>query len=132
MAQNETTVRPRFAWLWWFPSIAWAALIFYLSSKTSSELPKVEIPYLDKVVHFVLFGTLALLTFGGFCFGSGVRFWKAVVLAFVIASAYGASDEIHQFWTPGRSVDVNDWIADTFGASGVFLTNLVRKKLSRD
>ena len=132
MTPTEETKRPPLAWMWWIPAVVWAALIFYLSSKTSSELPKVDIPYLDKVVQFILFGSLALLTFSGFRFGSGSRFWKAAALAFVIASAYGASDEIHQIWTPGRSSDVFDWVADTLGASGVFLTAVLRGKLSRD
>jgi VanZ family protein len=40
---------------------------------------------------------------------------KAIMLAFLITSAYGASDEFHQSFVPNRSCDVLDWAADTFG-----------------
>jgi VanZ family protein len=35
----------------------------------------------------------------------------------LVVSAYGASDEWHQSFVPGRSTDVRDWIADTIGAA---------------
>ena len=38
--------------------------------------------------------------------------WAAILLA----SAYGALDEVRQSFTPGRSVEVDDWVADTLGA----------------
>jgi VanZ family protein len=31
-------------------------------------------------------------------------------------SLYGASDEIHQGFVPGRSPEVWDWVADTLGS----------------
>jgi VanZ family protein len=34
----------------------------------------------------------------------------------VIASLYGASDELHQSFIPGRSPEIGDWVADTLGA----------------
>jgi VanZ family protein len=37
-------------------------------------------------------------------------------MAIGITSLYGMSDESHQFFTPHRSVDVFDWLADTTGA----------------
>jgi VanZ family protein len=33
----------------------------------------------------------------------------------LVASFYGATDEIHQFYVPGRTMEVYDWIADTLG-----------------
>lgn len=37
-------------------------------------------------------------------------------MAVGITSLYGLSDEFHQFFTPHRTVDVFDWLADTTGA----------------
>jgi VanZ family protein len=34
-----------------------------------------------------------------------------------MASAFGASDEFHQAFVPGRTADVADWMADTLGAA---------------
>jgi len=39
-----------------------------------------------------------------------------VFLTIAAASLFGASDECHQSFTPGRQADVFDWLADTLGA----------------
>jgi VanZ family protein len=42
--------------------------------------------------------------------------WPAAILgAIALTSVYGASDEWHQLYTPLRSADVRDWLADTIG-----------------
>lgn len=41
---------------------------------------------------------------------------RAAVLAAVLASAYGVTDEVHQYFVPGRSADAADWLADATGA----------------
>jgi VanZ family protein len=64
----------------------------------------------DKAAHFSIFGLLATLVLRPF---HGRR---GVVWAIVIVSLFGASDEWHQSFTPGRSMDYHDWIADTLGA----------------
>jgi VanZ family protein len=38
-------------------------------------------------------------------------------LAIVIVSIFGLSDELHQHFTPGRSMEFMDWVADTLGAT---------------
>ncbi len=39
------------------------------------------------------------------------------MLAVGVASAFGASDEWHQSFVPGRSAELADWVADTAGAA---------------
>lgn len=64
----------------------------------------------DKVAHFAIFGLLAtLVARAGF---PGRRAWLAVL----IVSLFGLSDEWHQSFTPGRDVEVLDWVADSLGA----------------
>lgn len=128
MTEEWTTPRPPLAWMWWLPAILWAAGIFYLSARTGDELPRFDFPMLDKIVHFGLFGVLALLAFAGLRFGSGLRFGAAVLLAFALASLYGGTDELHQLFTPARSSDLRDWIADTLGAGIVFAAHLLRPR----
>ena len=38
-------------------------------------------------------------------------------MAIIAASIYGASDEYHQYFVPGRVCDWVDWVADTLGAT---------------
>jgi len=46
---------------------------------------------------------------------SGVTI-RRVLLAIVLATAYGVTDEFHQWFVPGRTADVHDVIADSEGA----------------
>jgi VanZ family protein len=96
-----------FRWLW--PLLV-AATIFYASSRSLVAAPG-GIRVNDKLAHFCaygLLGSLVLRALGGS--------WRGAVAAVVIASAYGASDEWHQSFVPGRSPEAADWIADTLGA----------------
>lgn len=43
--------------------------------------------------------------------------WAAVVLAIACASLYGITDELHQYFVPGRACDPADWLVDTCGAA---------------
>ena len=99
----------------WGPVLAWAALIFTLSSLQMPSGPS-RIG-LDKVAHLFVFATLAALLAralsGG---GSGIQPSRAVMWAIALATLYGASDEFHQRFVPGRSSDVFDLAADAAGA----------------
>ena len=86
-----------------------AALIFNASGR--SHLAGPEIVNIDKVIHFAVFGLLATLV----CrLGRG---WQAAAWSLLAVSAFGATDEWHQSFVPGRSSEVADWIADTAGAA---------------
>jgi VanZ family protein len=69
-------------------------------------------PY-DKVVHFTMYGVFAgLITLSLRQQRALLRLLFVAVLA---VSAFGAADEWHQQFIPGRSVDVKDWMADSLG-----------------
>lgn len=97
----------------WALSIA--GLIFYASSRSFVAAPGIT-KMDDKFGHFAVYGLLATLV----CrMGQG---WRAALGAVIVVSAYGASDEWHQSFVPGRSPEVEDWISDTVGAAvAVFL-----------
>ena len=88
-----------------------AAVIFYASSRSLVAAPG-GIQVNDKLAHFCAYGLLASLVLRAL--GGG---WRGALAAVVIASAYGASDEWHQSFVPGRSPEVADWVADTLGAA---------------
>ena len=110
-------------------TLAYAYLIFAASSEDTSSI---AIPrYVDKLIHFVEFGFLCLMT----CWAlSSTRIGSKniykLILVIGITSFYGMSDEFHQSFTPHRSVDVFDWLADTAGAVAAgFLWQTLTHKL---
>jgi VanZ family protein len=106
----------------WGPAAVWAAFLFLLSSRPT--LPVQMDNGLDKVAHFGAYLILGgLLTFGSERLH--LSSWFAVLLGF----SYGAIDEIHQSYVPGRYASVGDWIADALGTlAGVFLFLLFRRR----
>lgn len=99
----------------WGPAALWAAVLFLLSS-----LPEVpgaaRVAVNDKVAHLVLYTVLGLTlawTRRRPARGSGPSH-RALLLAGI---AYGASDEIHQIFVPGRTPSLADWGADIIGVA---------------
>lgn len=95
---------------------ALAATVVLASSRTVLGCPDwLQFHNFDKVAHFAVFGLLATLV---------VRIpWVrkrrplGILTAVMAVSLFGITDELHQSFTPGRSVDVWDWVADTIGAA---------------
>lgn len=100
----------------WIPGIAYMALIFYLSSRSSFGMLS-YIPISDKLVHFVLYAGLASSLFIGAYKAPLTQYFSPYWLVFLIAILYGISDEFHQGFVPNRSVDIRDWLADVSGAA---------------
>ena len=102
-------------WPWALAAVLWAALIYVLSSIPAGDggLDLPDIPGVDKVAHAASFGVLTVLLAQALKATGNVA---SLVLAVVLASAYGVTDEVHQRFTPGRDPDVLDWVADTVGA----------------
>ncbi len=93
------------------PAVAFAVLIFVLSSLPGVDVPSVVVPLSDKWLHaaeYAAFGLLLLLA------AWGLGSWRWTV-AFVAGAAYAAFDEFHQSFVPGRVADLMDWGADVLG-----------------
>ena len=97
-------------------AIAMAAFVL-IGARKVGEVGSVPGPYLDKIVHALYYGAMAVLVDRGF----GGRL---PVVAMAIAIAVGGADEIHQMSVPTRDASVFDWMADLTGA--VVLTLLWR------
>jgi VanZ family protein len=95
---------------------AYAALIFVLSSQPD-PLPMLTQNLWDKGIHFVEYGALGVLVAVAVR-TSGASLRRAGILGALLASLYGASDEFHQWFVPGRDADPRDWLADTLGSAG--------------
>ena len=103
--------------LFWLPALLLAGLIFWLSSQ--SKLPEIGPAFWqkDKAAHLIFYGVLGAFVLLGLRRTTSLSLPKAALLAILITSAYGASDEFHQRFVPNRTCDVWDWVADTTGGA---------------
>ena len=88
-------------------------LLYWLSSQTSPGGGGLPIP--DKLAHAIAYFGLYIVA----RLATGTVMSNAVVAmlaALAIAMLYGATDEWHQSYTPGRDADALDWVADAVGA----------------
>lgn len=129
--------------------IGWCAIIFSLSAQNSEESTQTSggvieavcefvVPEFDdftghertefieklqftvrKSAHFTAYAILGFLSwFALYGFKKGYRYAAAVGFSFL----YACSDEIHQYFVPGRSSEFRDVLIDTGGAAvGTFL-----------
>jgi VanZ family protein len=102
-------------WLAWLPAVACATAIFVLSSQPVLPSPG---GLSDKTAHAIAYGVLGTLCLVGVTGArlSGVT-GSSLLVAFVLAVLYGASDEFHQSFVPGRSPEWGDLLADAVGAA---------------
>jgi VanZ family protein len=69
-----------------------------------------------KTAHVIEYGILATLIYRALI-NSNVSNKKAMLYSVALAFLYGATDEFHQSFTPGRGPKFTDVLIDTFGAS---------------
>ena len=98
------------------PALAYMSLIFVLSS-FPIQLDLERVPFRDKGVHFVEYGTLGALLAHALraTYPRAHSLW-IWILATIATVLWGALDEIHQAFVPGRNSDVVDLMADAVGA----------------
>lgn len=111
----------------WLPAIAYMAVIYTLSAQP--DLPA-ELPFSggDKVAHAVIFLGLALLVFRSTVKSPLVGRLGPYVQTFCLTALYGISDEYHQHFVPGRTMDKFDWFADVLGVViALILIAILRK-----
>ena len=107
----------------WAPVAAWAVVIFLFSSL--SVAPTTEIYWQDfavkKTAHVIEYGIFAVLLYRALR-SEGVEKINAGLAAILVSVIYGASDEFHQGFTPGREPRVRDVVFDTIGAiAGIYI-----------
>lgn len=89
--------------------------IFIVSGASRVATPDIGFEFSeDKLGHFLIFGLLATTLLRTPAFRAiGLR---GVGLAIFLTASFGGLDEFRQSFTPGRSVEFADWIADSCGA----------------
>ena len=104
------------SYIWhWTPAVIWMGFIFYSSSQSISV--SIGINGIDKFFHTVEYFILAYLLVRAIARSSENQNYKFIfIVAVIAASLYGASDEFHQRFVPGRSCDIFDLMFDVFGS----------------
>jgi VanZ family protein len=104
------------------PGIAWALLILVVCGMPGDEVPEspyLDFPYLDKLVHGILFLVLALLLSAGFKrqFSLPLLRDRSKTAGFIAAVIYGGLIEgMQYFFLPERSLEAGDLLGNTVGA----------------
>lgn len=113
-------------------TMLYGALIFYLSSLENVEAQEIQeispfsVPRL--LQHGAEFALLGLLVFVLLRSGQ-LSGWKLALSSVLIVGFYGVTDEIHQYFVPGRICSIEDVIADFLGATFAVLIMLSFQKM---
>lgn len=112
-----------------FPIII-AVIIFILSHQNRLPLPDYGLTIEDKIAHviaYLIFGMSVMYSLQNLY--PGFNYSRLKILVLIIGILYGASDEIHQYFVPGRSCDALDLISDSIGVYLSILMYPMFKKL---
>ncbi|WP_276378665.1 VanZ family protein [Flavobacterium sp. H4147] len=113
-----------------------SGIIAYLCLTDSSNIPKVNFPSVDKIVHFCFhFGfTISwILFFKKELKGVESEDYKAYLVSFIFSVFFGITIEILQgVLTVTRASDVSDVLANALGAvAAVFLAIAFKKQINK-
>jgi len=116
---------------YWLPFYAYAVLIFYFSSLPTIPSIIIEIIPETLIWHMIEYAILSILLLRSFINSKNTTFKEnAIHLAIIIAILYGVTDEIHQYFVPGRTFDILDIIANSVGSAFVLTRSIfIRSKL---
>jgi len=98
----------------WAPALIQAVLIITLSNQ--SNPPGADLGP-DYVLHALGYGVLGIAVAWGQTQGLRHQYTlRAAWIGWLLCSVFGISDELHQWFIPGRSTSFSDWLADTVGS----------------
>ena len=112
----------------WGPVAVWAAVIFAVSSLSfGGGGPGVP----DWITHGSSYALLSVLVCRALAGGFPLPLsWRGGILAILLSTSYGISDEWHQSFVPNRSSDPADLAADAIGAAmGAALATLILRRV---
>lgn len=113
-------------WSWLALSIIWMGVIYALSDRPAGDLNQVMIavsylPFASTFSHIALYLILSIFVLRTLVLANSLPTGLKIYLTLFVALVYGILDEFHQSNIKGRSSEVNDVIADVFGAVLVVL-----------
>lgn len=111
-----------------FPLILWWLAMFVATTMPTTQVPRVSVVGVDKLVHAFMYFGLAVLLVRYFYFVRACSVIKALFWVTVITSGYGAFDEWHQQFV-GRTMSLGDYVADMLGVVAAVLLIVVYKRI---
>ncbi len=96
----------------WGLVAVYAAFIFWLSHQSHPPIPR-DMP--DKLGHWMLFAGFGFLLMAALTKEGASTTMVRGLTALILGTIYAATDEVHQAYVPGRSVELADWVADVAG-----------------
>jgi len=114
----------------WLPPLVLMAAIFAFSAQPNLDSGLGLIDDIGrKVIHFAEYALLCFLWWRPLSASTNPR--RAVLLAFVLTSAYAAIDEYHQTFVEGRHGSPVDWLIDSAGAALAAWRTRARERTAR-
>lgn len=101
----------------WSPVLAQMALIFFFSAQPAGTPVLQRFPFTAEIGHFGGYALLSLLFYRALAGGLGRWSARAAGGAVLCAVLYGFSDELHQYFVPGREPSWADLLVDGAGAA---------------
>ncbi|MGE5402208.1 MAG: VanZ family protein [Ignavibacteriales bacterium] len=115
-------------YLIYFPLIVYWIILFIATTLPGKDVPSLGIS--DKIEHFTAYMILSVLLCFTYMFQRrfSILYLRPFLMTIVTVTLYGAMDEIHQLFVPGRSCDPLDLAADVTGATlGLLIVFLIKQ-----
>lgn len=104
--------------------VAMILLAVYIWGNAQPEAAGLIPPPWDKLLHLCWYALLA----GLLLLGLGRRRWPWAFVSLLLLAGW---DEWHQFFLPGRSPGIDDWLADALGVmAGIVLSFAIGRRVS--
>ena len=104
-------------------------ICIYFSAQENVRLP--DIPRIDKILHFgayFIYGLSLQVFFIALYHKKEITKRRYITFIIAIGFLFAISDEIHQYFVPGRSADIFDLLVDWCGISlSLICFNIVHK-----
>ena len=104
-------------------ALIWTSSILLLCLEPASDLPKVEINNVDKLVHFAFHFLFIILWYLYLNSNTKITNYKAPVILFFVSLVFGIIIELsQQAFTTSRKGDILDVISNVSGAFTALIT----------
>ena len=112
---------------------------FDLTDEQIETLVRKCVVIVRKTAHFLEYAVLGFLLASVFV-SFGLKTKQNIPLSFIIGALYAVSDEIHQYFVPGRSCQISDMLLDSAGVitgilfilAGFYIFKKIHTKKLRD
>ena len=110
------------------PTVIWGLTILILTSIPTLKPPDLGVGFSDKIAHAGVYGVFALLLIRSFSHGL-TNTNQTPQMSFLTGIVFGAVDELHQLFIPGRYAEWVDYAADVLGTGLVVLGYIVWRRI---